>query len=78
MKASPRATNSAAPADVARLLQEIYPSGPLQLEHGLSGTLQEFLGEHIEFIVRLLGITERPTQNLLKDCLLYTSPSPRD
>ena len=65
-----RARNEANVDDVDRLLREVYPAGgSLQLERAADSSVEEWLDVHVEFVVRLLALTPRPTSSLLKSAL---------
>jgi hypothetical protein len=58
--------NEASARDVATLMRDVYPCGPIDLEKGCAGTLRDFLDQHIECAVKLLSVSTRPTQALIK------------
>ena len=54
-------------SDVARLMREVYTAGGLKILVDHSGSaLDEWLSHHIEFVVSVLGLTQRPTLKWLR------------
>ena len=66
MPSSSRVVNVASARDVAILVRDIYLCGPMDLERGCAGTLRDFVDQHIECAVKLLSVSTRPTQALIK------------
>lgn len=64
-----RASNTASVASVSKLLQYVYPQQGVGLAKGCYGTVSEFLAAHVEFMVRVLSISQRPTKVLLLDAI---------
>ena len=58
--------NEASARDVATLMRDVYPCGPIDLEKGCAGALRDFLDQHIECAAKLLSVSTRPTQALIK------------
>jgi hypothetical protein len=66
MPSSTRVVNAASARDVAMLVRDVYPCGPMDLERGCAGTQRDFVDKHIECAVKLLSVSTRPTQALIK------------
>ena len=62
-----RAVKSLSAEELAPLVREVYKPDGAKMQQGTFGTLHEFLEVHVEFIMRLRGMTARPTASLLVD-----------
>ena len=69
-----RAVNSATAQSVAPVVSDIYGPTGAKLAEGTFGTLEEYLENHIEFLVKLLALTPRPTATLLKEAITMALP----
>ena len=69
-----RSRNTARPPDLQELLDQLYPGNADQLQPGCDLSVEAWLERHVEFTVRLLSVTPRPTIKLIKEALDYKYP----